>query len=164
MARPEKWDDKFLKIAEKACELGATDQDLADMLDISLRTLYYWRTKRPELAAVMKVGKEVADDQVERSLYRQAMGYEQDEVKIFMPAGAEAPVYAPYRAKVAPSATAAIFWLKNRRADDWRDKVTQEHTGPNGGPVQMIGLDATQLSKDTLEELLRVRAAATNGS
>jgi hypothetical protein len=52
---------------------------------------------------------------VERSLYQRAIGYEQEEVKIFMPSGAENPVYAPFRAKVAPDVTAAIFWLKNRR-------------------------------------------------
>jgi hypothetical protein len=35
-------------------------------------------------------------------------------VKIFMPAGAKKPVYAPYREHVPPDVTACIFWLKNR--------------------------------------------------
>jgi hypothetical protein len=33
---------------------------------------------------------------VERSLYRRAVGYHYDAVKIFMPSGADKPVYAPY--------------------------------------------------------------------
>ena len=53
---------------------------------------------------------------VERSLYERANGYSYDAVKIFMPAGAKKPVYAPYIEHVPPDVTAAIFWLKNRRA------------------------------------------------
>lgn len=54
-----------------------------------------------------------------------------------MPGGKDAPVYAPYRAKVAPNVTAAIFWLKNRRGQEWRDKVATELSGPDGGPVSL---------------------------
>ena len=58
-----------------------------------------------------------------------AVGYEQEEVKIFMPSGASEPVYAPFRAKIAPDTTAAIFWLKNRKPEQWRDKHDHEHSG-----------------------------------
>ena len=56
------------------------------------------------------------DDDGER-----ANGYTYDAVKIFMPAGAKKPVYAPYREHVPPDTTAAIFWLKNRDPAHWRD-------------------------------------------
>jgi hypothetical protein len=127
MSRPEKWKDEFIRIAEHACKLGATDQELADMLDVSLRTIHNWRVSKPAFAEVLKTGKDVADERVERSLYQRAVGYEQEEVKIFMPGGAEDPVYAPFRAKIAPDVTAGIFWLKNRRGDSWRDKHDVEH-------------------------------------
>jgi hypothetical protein len=42
-------------------------------------------------------------------------------VKIFMPAGAKAPVIVPYVKHVPPDTTAAIFWLKNRDPAHWRD-------------------------------------------
>ena len=32
-----------------------------------------------------------------------------------------------------PDSTALIFWLKNRKPKDWRDKI--EHSGPDGGPL-----------------------------
>lgn len=32
--------------------------------------------------------------------------------------------------------TATIFALKNADREEWTDKVTTEHTGPGGGPVQ----------------------------
>lgn len=36
--------------------------------------------------------------------------------------GAEKPIYAPYRAKVAADVGAAKLWLTNRRGDQWREK------------------------------------------
>lgn len=130
MARPKKFKDEYVRIAEHAALLGATDQEIADMLGVSVRTIYNWRSAHPEFAEALKAGKDVADDRVERSLYQKAIGYEQEEVKIFMPANAPEPVYAPYRAKIAPDTTAAIFWLKNRRKADWRDKTEHEVTLP----------------------------------
>ena len=52
-----------------------------------------------------------------------------------MPANADKPVYAPYVEEAAPDTSAAIFWLKNRKPEEWRDK--QEITGANGGPIQV---------------------------
>ena len=124
--RPSKYRPEFAGQAEKLCKLGATDQELADFFEVDVRTIYRWKCEHDAFCQSQRVGKESADARVERSLYQQAIGYEQDEVKIFMPSGADAPVYAPYRARVAPSVTAAIFWLKNRKPEQWRDK-------PEGG-------------------------------
>ena len=65
-----------------------------------------------------------------------------------MPAGAEAPVYAPFRAKLPPDTTAAIFWLKNRRKEQWQDSSSREITGANGGAIKSeIALDANTLEQ-----------------
>lgn len=128
MARPSKYKPEFAEQARKLCLLGATDQEIADFFEVEVRTVYRWKGEFEEFCQALKAGKEEADTRVERSLYQQAIGYEQDEVKIFMPGGADKPVYAPYRAKVAPNVTAAIFWLKNRRSQDWRDKTEQSVT------------------------------------
>jgi len=119
--RPSSYEPEFAKQAEKLAQLGATDQEVADFFEVDVRTVYRWKHDHPEFCQALKVGKDIADDRVERSLYQRAIGYEQDEVKIFMPAQAEDPVYAPFRAKIAPDVTAAIFWLKNRRSQSWRD-------------------------------------------
>ena len=50
-------------------------------------------------------------------------------MKVFMPANASSPVYAPYREVVAPDTTACIFWLKNRQPKEWRDKSEIEVPG-----------------------------------
>jgi hypothetical protein len=65
--------------------------------------------RNPELLHTLNVGKAEADDRVERSLYMRANGYSYDAVKIFMPAGAKVPIYAPYVDHMPPDVTACIF-------------------------------------------------------
>ena len=141
MARPTDYKPEYADQATKLAALGATDQEVADFFDVDVRTVYRWKHDHDAFCQALKAGKTVADERVARSLYQKAIGYEQDEVKIFMPAGAEGPVYAPFRAKVAPDTTAAIFWLKNRRPDEWRDKRETEISGPDGGPIPVTRIE-----------------------
>lgn len=127
--RPTAYKPEYAKQAEKLCLLGATDREIADFFEVDVRTVYRWKAEHAEFCQSVKVGKDVADDRVERSLFQKAVGYEQEEVKIFMPGGAESPVYAPFTAKIAPDTTAAIFWLKNRKPAEWREKTQTEHSG-----------------------------------
>lgn len=127
--RPSAYKAEYAEQVKKLAQLGATDQEVADFFEVDVRTIYRWKHDYDEFCQSLKVGKDIADDRVERSLYQKAIGYEQDEVKIFMPSQALEPVYAPYRAKIAPDTTAAIFWLKNRRSGAWHDKREVEHSG-----------------------------------
>lgn len=133
--RPSSYKPEYAQQARKLCELGATDVDLADFFGVERTTIWRWSSRHKEFCNALKAGKKAADERVEHSLYHKAVGYTFDAVKIFMPQGASKPVYAPYREHVAPDTTAAIFWLKNRRPKLWRDRVQQEHTGADGGPV-----------------------------
>ena len=117
------------------CLKGATDVQLADEFGVSVQTLYNWRNKYPEFLEAIKPAKEVADTIVERALYERATGYERDSVKIFL-AKDGSVVQVPFREYVPPDATSMIFWLKNRKSAEWRDR--QEHTGPEGGPIQIV--------------------------
>jgi hypothetical protein len=133
--RKAEYHASYAKIAEKAALTGATDEEIAELFEVNTRTLYKWKLKYPELGHALKAGKELADERVERALYQKALGYRFQAVKIFMPANADKPVYAPYVEEAAPDTSAAIFWLKNRKPEEWRDK--QEITGANGGPIQV---------------------------
>jgi len=82
---------------------------------------------QPEFCDALKLGRNEADARVERSLYQKPVGYSFDAVKIFMPAGAVEPIYAPYVEHVPPSDVACIFWLKNRDPAHWRDAWQLEH-------------------------------------
>jgi hypothetical protein len=84
-------------------------------------------TNQPIPDFTLKDGK-AEDARVERSLYQRGVGYSYDAVKIFMPAGAKAPIYAPYVEHVPADVTACIFRLKNRDPAHWRDAWQVEPT------------------------------------
>jgi len=132
--RPSKYKPEFAEQARKLCVLGATDLDIANFFEVDARTIYRWKAEFEEFRQSLKRGKDEADDLVEQRLFQRATGYTHDAVRIFMPKDADEPVYAPYVEHHPPDVTAAIFWLKNRRSDQWRDR--HEHSGPGGGPVQ----------------------------
>lgn len=130
MARPSKYKPEFAAQAAKLCALGATDIEVADFLEVDVRTLYRWKGEHEELCQGLKAGKAVSDERVERSLFARATGYEHDEVDIRVVAGAI--VQTPIRKYYPPDTTAAIFWLKNRKPAEWRDKQEHEHSGEIG--------------------------------
>lgn len=130
--RPTDFREEYIEQAEKLCRLGATDIELADFFKVDVRSIYRWCHRYDRFCQALRAGKEACDDRVERALYNRAVGYSHDAVKIFMPANAAAPVYAPYVEHVAPDVGAATMWLKNRRGDAWRDKQQLEHTGKDG--------------------------------
>ncbi len=124
--RPSDFKDEFVEQAQALCKLGATDMELADFFKVDVRTIYRWKNSREDFCQAVTCGKDACDDRVERSLYNRAVGYDHEAVKIFMPTGAEKPVYAPYTEHIPPDPGAALNWLKNRRGEVWRDKQTME--------------------------------------
>lgn len=138
MARPSKYQPEYAAQAQKLCDLGATDEDLADFFKVSIRTIANWKSEFPEFLQALKSGKETADDRVERSLYQRAVGYTHDAVHFSSFQGVVTET--PYRNHCPPDVTAQIFWLKNRRPDLWRDKREQELTGKDGAPLTITWL------------------------
>ena len=121
--RPSGYQPDFAVQAKKLCELGATDIEIADFFEVSDRTVYRWQLKYPEFCQALKAGKDAADDRVERSLYHKATGYTFESEKIFQYEGTI--VRTPTREHVPPDTVSMIFWLKNRRPEQWREKTEQ---------------------------------------
>ncbi len=119
--RPTSFKPEFVAQARKLAELGATDREAAEFFEVAESTLYLWKHTQPAFSEALKVGKEKADARVEQSLYRRALGYSHDAVK--MHANDGVVTITPYVEHYPPDTTAAIFWLKNRRPDEWRDKT-----------------------------------------
>ena len=132
--RPTDFRLEFVDQARKLAMLGATDIEVADFFGVSVRTVHRWKATMEDFCHSLKAGKSEADDRVERSLFSRANGYEHDEVDIRVVNGEI--VQTPIRKYYPPDTTAAIFWLKNRRPEDWREKIENTHVGPDGGPIQ----------------------------
>lgn len=106
------------KIAELARQ-GATDAEIADYIGVHVNTIGRWKQQHREFRWALKKGREIADERVEASLYRRALGYELRTEKIFCKDGEVTRV--PQTEYVQPDVTAQIFWLKNRKPQEWRE-------------------------------------------
>jgi hypothetical protein len=125
--RPTSFKPEFCEQAAKLCELGATDVEMADFFKVATSTFYLWKNEHKDFSEALKSGKAASDERVERSLYHRAIGYTFESEKVFQFQGAI--VRTPTREHVPPDTTACIFWLKNRRREEWRDRQDHEHTG-----------------------------------
>ena len=128
MGRPSSYREEFCDQAAKLCALGATDRELSDFFKVSESTLNLWKLEYPKFSESLKLAKEEADNRVEQSLYRRALGYSHDAIKI-VGSPKDGIEKVPYVEHYPPETTACIFWLKNRRSDLWRDKTEANITG-----------------------------------
>lgn len=131
--RPTDYRPEYAPQAEKLCKLGATDKELADFFEVTESTVNAWKLAHNEFSESIKAGKQLADANVADRLYQRAMGFEHDseEIKVIETEVVRVPVRKIY----PPDSTAAIFWLKNRQKDKWRDINKTELSGPDGKPV-----------------------------
>lgn len=123
---------EFVDLARKiANQFGATDDDAGRFFGVTIRTIYHWKIAHPDFAEALAVSKEIADAAVERSLWRRAIGYSQDAVKIFLGPGGK-PVVVPYVQHHPPDPASMIFWLKNRKRLEWRDTRPGDQADEDG--------------------------------
>lgn len=121
--RPTKYREEYVQQAQRLCEMGHTDEEIASVLGVCLRTILVWRSKYPDFMRAFKAGKEPADDRVERALYSRAVGYSVEEEKIFQYGGKI--IRAKTMRHYPPDPTSCAIWLNNRRSDRWRSKPEQ---------------------------------------
>lgn len=134
---------------------GLTDKQIAHNIGVTEQTLNVWKKQFPSFFESLKRGKEIIDRQVENALLKRALGYSYIETT-----KESLPVYDPttgnivnYKMQVTkevtkevqPDTTAQIFWLKNRKPAEWRDKQNVQIEGNINNPFE--GLTTEQLLK-----------------
>lgn len=134
--RPTKYKKEYVEQVKKLCELGATDVQIADFFEIDQSTLTRWKLKHPEFCTSLKLGKEVPNNQIERSLYNRALGYscEDTDIRVIDGEIVQTPILKHY----PPDSTAAIFFLKNRMPKDYRDKIEIEESNPAPVKIEVV--------------------------
>ena len=83
---------------------GGGESGLCRKLGVSRAELRRCRRAHPDLEELWRANRCEVAERVEAALLRRATGYEEADGKV-----------------VPPDVRAAVFWLKNRRPDRWRD-------------------------------------------
>ena len=125
MAKIDEWlqKDKLILLEGWARD-GLTYEQIAKNIGINVTTLREWRRKKDTISTALKKGKEVVDFEVENALLKKALGYtitlhKQKVTKDGDVVDIDEDMHVP------PDTTAQIFWLKNRKPSNWKDKVVE---------------------------------------
>jgi len=105
---------------------GLTNVQIAENMGVAERTFTEWIARFPAITSALKKGKEPVDIQVENALLKRALGYDYEETttEIEDLGGGKTRKHVRKVTKhVAPDTTAQIFWLKNRKPKQWREKA-----------------------------------------
>jgi len=134
---------------------GLTDEQIASNMGVSVATLYNYKKDFVEILEALKRGKEVVDIQVENALLKRALGYQFTEVtreRVYNESTKKHKFEITKKVikEVQPDTTAQIFWLKNRKPAEWRDRKDIDANIRMNNPFE--GLTREQLLKIAGEE------------
>ena len=96
---------------------GLTNNQIAEKIGISKQTFYDWLKKYPDLSDSLKENKDVVDRKVENALLKNALN---------------------------GNVTAQIFWLKNRKPNEWREKREIEANEAQSSSMNQLIQSLTQ--------------------
>lgn len=122
-------EDNLIRIAAWTRN-GLSEEQIAKNLGVSYMT--FKRAKKdpdygePICTALINT-KDVVDMEVENQLFKRAIGYEYEEVKEEWEMGVLTKRTVTKK-MVPPDVSAQIFWLKNRKPMDWRDRREVDNT------------------------------------
>ena len=137
---------------------GLTDEQMAQKMGIVPSTFYAWILKYPEISEAIKNGKEPVDIDVEDSMVKLALGHyvtvkkpmkvrtekrlkkkdkdgREYETGVIVEEHIE---YVDEQVYIPPNVTAQIFWLKNRKPEQWKDKREQVVSTKDGVLADLI--------------------------
>lgn len=148
MGRPTKYDSTILKRVKEWAKKGLSDAQIAQNLDVSRSTLSDWKNRFPDFLDVITKGKDIADRNVVNSVYKAAQFSEVTEEHTHIKKdanGKEIKEIRRVKKIIPPNPALAIFWLKNRLPDDWRDRredliamVSKEELQKSANEIQSI--------------------------
>lgn len=101
---------------------GFTLTSFAGIVGASRQTVYDWADAHPEFLDAIKKGRAKGQHLWEQRLSKQAMDG-------------------------AGNTAAIIFAMKNLYQDDWADKIVNELTGKDGGPIETSDITGYELAR-----------------
>lgn len=130
--RPTKFDQINIRQLEILARRGFTDKEMSAFFGVTEVTFNNWKRTQPGFFKSLKNWKDEADEEVEKSLYQSACGYVSTNLKAVTVQngdGSSSVEMVQEKIEHSPHPTSIIFWLKNRKPDEWRDQKDIKHSG-----------------------------------
>jgi hypothetical protein len=127
----------FVDRVRSAADVGYTVTEVARLLNAHTDDINLWTMVYPEFAAAMRANGQARNDRVENAYYQRCVGYEHESEQI-VHAGDGEIVRVPIMRHVPADSAAALKWLENHKPEEYRNRVAMEHTGRDGGPIEMV--------------------------
>lgn len=143
---------QLMTIAYNLALLGATDVQMANALDVSVKTIEYWKRTNAEFRESLLRGKLIADSEVAASLLKCALGFDYQEDQVVTFHGETQTVKITRHRPANP--WAAYKWLSLRNRDHWHDTQTVDITSKK--ITANLNIDLSDISTDELTLLKRV--------
>lgn len=132
VGRPTDWKPEYDAQAEKLCDLGATNKDLAEFFGVTEKTIENWQVRIESFSMASRVGKVHADEKVKVSAYKLAKGYtyiEQQAIKVKTGPHTEEVRIVEVERVMPPNAMMQAKWLAVRGNKEFAEKQQIEHSG-----------------------------------
>ena len=146
-------EDNLIRI-ENWARMGLTDEQIAKNMGVNKTTLYDWIKKFPDISNSIKKGKAPIDFEVENALFKRAIGYEYEEVETIIEEidGKQRKRIKKIKKVALPETSAVIFWLKNRKPEQWR-KLNPVVEAKLNAETEKLLKEAENLSLETTGEV-----------
>ena len=118
---------------------GLRDAEIARLLGISVSTMQAWAEKYPDFHHGWKDGKLQADAKVVGALFKKACGYTTTKWKETKDGMFQEKVEYP------PDTAALMYWLNNRRPEEWRSRV--EVDADVSGTIGVEGMSDVEVAR-----------------
>src|SRR5215468_11095654 len=122
--RPTLYKPEYPDLARRFCQLGGTNEDLADFFEVSRSTIDEWLRVHCDFAEAVRQGRDGIDMVVAEKLLTRIMGYTHEGRKYVLYKGEEKEVR--HVVHFPPDVQACIFWLRNRRRKQWLERARPE--------------------------------------
>ena len=110
---------------------NVTEKAMAKKLGISYSTFRNYKKQHLALLGTLRESRAITDIKVENAMLKRAVGYKTVDVVTERVYNRDTKEYEFVVTKetikeVNPDVGTATFWLKNRKPDDWKEKVEEE--------------------------------------
>ncbi len=141
--RPTKKNPSVVAKIYELARKGKTALQISKIIGINPSTIGHWMRMDIDFSIALRESRQEADELVEAATFKRALGYEQTYTTQKLTNTGKV-VTVEETVHIPPNPTSQLFWLKNRKPHDWKDRIDHEVGGKDGEPINIIIKDYTK--------------------